>query len=124
MKDRKLVDVSANAGWQDSGIVLQKGMPVHIEVRGTWKVVLETDAAGFVIPEKMRPRASRIHLGSLVGVIASSPSELEKMKPFLIKPGQDFVAKESGRLSMRMFDIQPADNEGALKVLVQNTFGK
>jgi hypothetical protein len=124
MKDRKTVKVQASSGWQDSGAQIVKGMPVHVDVKGTWSVVYETGPDGIVIPEKMKPRDSRIKLGSLIGVIASSPGELETEKPFIVKPGNDFVAEKSGRLYMRMFDIDPTDNQGEVLVLIQSTFGK
>lgn len=124
MKDRELAKVNASAGWQDSGAQLQKGMPVHLEVKGTWKVVYETGPEGIEIPEKLRPRDSRIKLGTLIGVIVSSPSELETSKPFIVKSGADFVAEKSGRLFLRMFDVDPSDNEGEIMVLIQSTFGK
>ncbi|MCC9598957.1 DUF4670 domain-containing protein [Stieleria sp. JC731] len=122
MADRKVIDVDANSGWQDTGVTLQEGMPVHIEVRGTWKVVLETDHQGIDIPEKLRPRDSRIKLGTLIGVVATSPSDLETAKAFPIQPGKDFVNKQTGRLYLRMFDIDPADNEGKIFVGIQSTF--
>ena len=123
MKDRKVIKVEATGGWQDSGAQLIKGMPVHVEVKGTWRVVLETGPEGIEIPEKMKPRDSRIKLGTLIGVIASSPGELETAKPFVVKHGGDFVADASGRLFLRMFDVDPTDNQGEMMVLIQSTFG-
>lgn len=123
LQDRKLVEVQADEGWQDSGAQLVKGMPVHIEVKGTWSVVLETGPEGVQIPDNMKPRDSRIQLGTLIGVIASSATDLEKAKPFLVKPGDDFVADSDGRLFLRMFDIDPSDNQGKMFVLIQSTFG-
>ena len=99
-------------------------MPVHVEVKGTWNVVLETGPEGVQIPEKLKPRDSRIKLGTLIGVIAASPSELDKAKPFIVKSGADFVADKSGRLFLKMFDIEPSDNQGEMLVLIQSTFGK
>ncbi|QEF99015.1 hypothetical protein Mal15_30740 [Stieleria maiorica] len=124
MRDRQLVRVEANSGWQDSGAQLQKGMPVHVEVQGTWKVVLETGPEGVEIPEKMKPRDSRIKLGTLIGVIASTPGDLETAKPFVVKNGGDFVADNSGRFFLKMFDLDPTDNQGEMMVLIQSTFGK
>ncbi|MEO1524616.1 MAG: hypothetical protein AAFX06_04230 [Planctomycetota bacterium] len=124
LKDRKLVTVLAADAWQDSGIILQEGMPVHIEVKGTWQVVLETGAEGVEIPEKMRPRDPRIKLGSLIGIVAKSASDLETAKPFPIRSGDDFVNKEAGRLFLRMYDLDPSDNQGKLLVLIQSTFAK
>jgi tetratricopeptide (TPR) repeat protein len=124
MQDRKLTEVQAAAGWQDSGATLVKGIPVRVDVKGTWSVVVETGPEGVQIPNDLKPRDSKIRLGTLVGVIASSSAELEKAEPFPIKPGDDFVAKENGRLFLRMFDIDPSDNQGKLYVLIQSTFGK
>ena len=122
MRNRKITEVKATESWQDSGAVLQKGMPVHIEVKGTWKVVLETGPEGFDIPDKLWPRDSRVKIGSLIGVIVSSTSELDSARPFLVQSGTDFVADKSGKLYLRMFDTEPADNEGRMLVMVQSTF--
>ena len=124
MQDHKLVTVSASQMWQDSGVVLEKGMPVHTEVKGTWQLVLETGPDGIQIPEEGRLRDPRIKLGSLLGVIASSPAEIDEAKPFVVKPGNDFVTDKSGRLFLRMYDYDPSDNSGEMKVLVQSTFAQ
>lgn len=124
MQDRQLTDIEANQQWQDTGVVLQEGMPVHIEVKGSWKVVFETGPAGIEIPEKMQPRDNRIKLGTLIAVVANSPSELSEERPFVVENGMDFTAKKTGRLYMRMFDIDPSDNDGKMYVLIQSTFAK
>lgn len=122
LQDRKVIQVQANQAWQDTGVMLREGMPVHIEVKGTWKVVYETGPKGIEIPPKMRPQDNRIKLGSLNAVIVNSPADLEEAKPFLLDDGDDFIAKQSGRVFLRMFDIEPADNEGSLFVMIQSTF--
>jgi hypothetical protein len=122
-QDRKLTDVLANKGWQDSGATLRKDMPVHIEIKGTWKVVYETGPKGIEIPDEFRPRDNRIKLGTLIAVIVNSPAELAEERPFVLSDGQDFVAKKTGRLYLRMFDVDPTDNEGKLYVMIQSTFG-
>jgi hypothetical protein len=123
-QDRKLVNVAANQLWQDSGAVLQEGMPVHVEIKGTWKVVYETGPEGIEIPQEMRPKDGRIKLGTLIAVIANSPSELVEANPFVLENGKDFTARQTGRLYLRMFDVDPSDNEGAMYVLIQSTFAK
>ena len=114
--------MKANQMWQDSGATLLQDMPVHVEIKGTWKVVYETGPKGIEIPPDLRPRDSRIKLGTLIAVIANSPAELAEERPFILDDGKDFVAKKSGRLYLRMFDVDPSDNEGSLYVLIQSTF--
>lgn len=122
VRDRKLAEVKANQAWQDSGVTLQQGMPVQIKLNGTWKVVFETGPKGLQIPDELRPKDGRIKLGTLIGTIATSPQELAEGRPFILEDGKDFIAKKSGRLYLRMFDIDPSDNEGKIMVLVQSTF--
>ncbi|GAA4458246.1 hypothetical protein [Novipirellula rosea] len=122
VQDRKLTEVVANRGWQDSGVTLVQGMPVHMEVKGAWKVVVETDAKGVEIPNEIKPKSSDIKLGTLIGVIATSPSELDTEKPFVVAKQLDFINKKTGRLFLKMFDIDPSDNEGKIHVLIQSTF--
>ncbi|MGV3484711.1 MAG: hypothetical protein ACO1RT_09865, partial [Planctomycetaceae bacterium] len=107
-----------------SGATLAEGMRVHVEVKATWKVVYETGPQGIEIPEEARPRDNRIKLGTLIAVVANSPAELAEAKPFVLDNGTDFIAKANGRLYLRMFDIDPADNDGKLLVLIQSTFLK
>lgn len=122
LQDRKVKEVLANQQWQDSGVTLREGMPVHVEVKGTWKVIYETGPKGIEIPAKMKPQDGRIKLGSLIAVIVNSPNELADAKPFVIQDRDDFIAKKSGRLFFRMFDVDPTDNEGSLYVMIQSTF--
>ncbi len=124
LSDRRLTDVEANQQWQDCGVMLQQGMPVRIEVKGTWKVVYETGPKGIEIPEEFRQRDNRIKLGTLIGAVANTPAELAEAKPFVVENGMEFNAKQTGRLYLRMFDVDPTDNEGKLYVLIQSTFGK
>lgn len=121
-QDRKLANIFANKAWQDSGVTLREGMPVQVEVKGTWKVAFETGPAGLEIPNELRPKDNRIKLGTLIGVIANSPAELTEGQPFVVSGGMSFNAKKTGRLYLRMFDINPLDNEGSMYVLIQSTF--
>ena len=124
LSDRKLTKVAAAGEWQDTGANIQKGMPIQFEVKGTWKVVYETDAEGIQIPNELKPRDGRIKLGTLIGVIATKPSDLKEEKPFIVKTGKEMIAERSGRLFLRMFDIDPMDNEGEIYVLTRSNFGK
>ena len=122
-QDRKVVEVQANRDWQDTQINLIAGNPVHIEAKGSWFVVNETGPDGLEIPKEIDPKNNKIKLGTLIGMIVSQP-DLTKLKPFPIGTGTDFIAPESGRLVLRMFDVDPKDNKGSLTVLIQSTFGR
>jgi hypothetical protein len=124
VQDRQIATVMASQEWQDSGATLVEGMPVHVEVKGTWKVAYETGPKGIELPEDKKPRDPRIKLGTLIAVIANSQNEIESERPFPLDNGQDFIAKKSGRLFLRMFDLDPSDNDGKMLVLIQSTFGK
>lgn len=124
VQDKQVKRVMADQMWQDSGVTLREGMPVQVEVKGTWKVVYETDAKGIEIPQDKRPHDSRIKLGTLIATIVASPAELKEAKPFILKGGEHFIAKKSGRLFLRMFDVDPSDNEGSIYVQVTSTFYK
>lgn len=93
-QDRKLTDVLATQGWQDSGVTLREGMPVQIEVKGSWKVVFETGPEGLELPNELRPKDNRIKLGTLIGVIANTPVELNEGQPFVVTSGMSFNAKK------------------------------
>ena len=45
-QDRKIVEVLANQGWQNTGIVLSQGKPVKIVASGAWEVVNRTGPDG------------------------------------------------------------------------------
>jgi hypothetical protein len=118
--DRKVMDVMANKGWQDTGVNLIAGKPVVIEAKGTWTFRLssEISAAGMEIPKELRDFA----IGALVGVIVQGNSK--DFKPFLVGAKKEFEAPQSGRLLLRMYDYNPDDNEGKLSVTIQSTFAK
>lgn len=122
--DRKVAEVYASRSWQDTGATLVQGMPVHVEIKGTWKVVVETGPDGVTIPAEMRPDSSKIRLGTLIAVIANSASDLEDAKPFVMNAEENFIAPKSGRLFLRMFDIDPSDNDGKLYVMIQSSFAR
>jgi len=122
VQDKQLTQVLANQAWQDSGVSLVEGMPVHVEIKGIWKVAYETGPSGIEIPEGQRPRDNRIKLGTLIAVIANNPTDLAEGQPFVLD--NDFIAKKTGRLYLRMFDIDPKDNDGKLLVMIQSTFQK
>ena len=111
-------NVKANEGWQDTGIDLIANKPVVITATGTWVFTLEaeTTAEGLSIPEELRD----FNPGCLIGMVPES--EAGKAKPFTIGPQKQFIAERSGRLLLRMYDTNPRDNSGALKVEIKGTF--
>lgn len=123
-EDKKFTEVQANLGWQDSGVTLQEGIPAMLDVRGTWTLVHETGPEGIEIPNEMRVPDQRVKLGSLIGIIATSPEDLTKGRPFLVRPGHEFKAPKTGRLFFRMYDIDPSDNAGKMAVQIQSTFAE
>lgn len=123
-QDRKVFKVEADKAWQDSGVELTTGMPVKIEVKGSWKVTIESGPDGIEIPKELKPSDNRIRWGTLIAAIVSGPSELADAKPIRLETGTEFVVKSGGKLYLRMFDIDPSDNEGEILVLIQSTFAK
>jgi hypothetical protein len=111
------VMVKADESWQDTGIDLVAGKPVTIVATGTWTFHLEveTNADGLTIPKELRD----FNPGCLIGMI---PQPDGKAAPFMIGPSKQFLAERSGRLFLRMYDTDPRDNAGQLKVELRGTF--
>ncbi len=115
---RVQVTIRADQGWQDTGVILQPGKPVTILARGSWVVRMQHQVGpdGIAIPKELRD----FNLGALVGIVASK--DPKKQKPFLVGSRLSFVPREPGRLFLRMYDSNPADNEGSLTVVIQGSF--
>lgn len=115
---KTLVTVKADTAWQDSGIELIEGKPITIQVSGTWvfHLEVETSADGLTIPKELRD----FPLGCLVGMIPSDDPKLAK--PFVLGSGKQFISDRSGKLFLRMYDTDPRDNRGSLKVEIHGTF--
>lgn len=113
-----LVTVKADTDWQDTGIELVEGKPIIIQVSGTWvfRLEVETTADGLTIPKELRD----FPLGCLVGMIPSDDPKLAK--PFVLGSGKQFISDRSGKLFLRMYDTDPRDNRGSLKVEIHGTF--
>lgn len=120
-QDKRLVRVSAKEAWQDTGIKLIAGMPVHILAKGSWTLSHEMGPEGLVIPDEFKLKDNRIKLGTLIGAISQS-GNAQDARPFRIGDATDFTADSNGTLFLRMYDIDPADNDGMMMVLVRSTF--
>ncbi len=115
---KTFVTVKADTDWQDSGIELIEGKPIIIQVSGTWvfRLEVETSADGLSIPKELRD----FPLGCLVGMIPSDDPKLAK--PFVLGSGKQFISDRGGKLFLRMYDTDPRDNRGALKVEIHGTY--
>lgn len=119
--EKKLVDVFANKGWQDTGINVLEGKPLTIRANGEWviRMTYTLSPDGIEIPKELRD----FPLGSLVGVISES-ADLSEAKPFLVGKEKSMEPGVSGRLFLRMYDGNPDDNTGRIGVIVEGTFKK
>jgi hypothetical protein len=119
--EKKLFDVYANKGWQDTGIQVIQGRPISFHSTGQWtfKMTYNLQADGLEIPKELRD----FPLGSLIGLIAESTTDKD-VKPFLVGADKSFEAPKSGRLFLRIYDSDPEDNTGRIGVVVEGTFKK
>lgn len=112
-------DILASEGWQDTGIDVMPDKPVTITAAGRWtfQLQVETNAEGITIPKELRD----YNLGCLIGVI-KSPGDPEGNTPFVVGPQKHLMPERGGRLFLRMYDTDPRDNDGSLKVEIRGTF--
>ncbi|HEX4130129.1 MAG TPA: hypothetical protein VHZ24_08805 [Pirellulales bacterium] len=117
--ERKQLDVMANKGWQDTGVVVAAGMPIHIRADGSWtfRMTHEVSGDGMAVPEELQ----EFKLGALVGMVDDGTSSNE-IKPFLVGSQYEFTAEKTGKLMLRMYDTDPSDNQGKLNVTIAGTF--
>jgi len=116
--NRMTFQVWANRGWQDTGVVALAGRPLAIRAQGQWTFTLKAPLgpAGMGIPKELRD----FNLGCLVGVIDTGKKD--EMKPFVVGETKSFAAEKTGPLYLRMWDIDPEDNQGSLQVEILGTF--
>ncbi|MEX2558657.1 MAG: hypothetical protein WD403_02030 [Pirellulales bacterium] len=115
---RRTIEVHANKGWQDTGVVLIAGKPVSVHAEGSWSFRMSHQLGpdGMEIPEELRD----FNLGSLVGLVAAG--DPEEARPFFIGSSKEFRAPLSGPLMLRMYDSDPSDNAGKLSIEIRGTF--
>lgn len=116
--ERRVFDVQANKGWQDTGVHLIAGKPVRIQADGSWlfRMSHQLGPDGMSIPKELRD----FNLGSLIGLVAVG--DPKDARPFFIGSEIEFTADTSGPLLLRMYDSDPADNSGKLNVEIRGTF--
>lgn len=120
-KESKSLIVKATEGWQDAGINLIKDRPLTIRADGSWTFAIkqELSADGMEVPKELK----EFNWGALVGIIRSS-GDAEESKPFVIGKETEITPEKAGRLYLRMYDYDPTDNKGQLRVELQGTFEK
>jgi hypothetical protein len=114
------MNVQADEAWQDTGVIVIPGKPVRIRAAGYWTfgLRLRLTPEGIRIPEELR----EFNLGSLIAVVDTG--DPEDLKPFVVGNDKSFEAEKPGRLMLRMYDISPEDNEGALQVEIRGSFAR
>jgi hypothetical protein len=116
--EKATTSVDAAKEWQFSGVTVLEGKPIAIRATGDWTFVLQAKISpdGIPIPEELR----EFNLGTLIGYIDTGDRENDK--PFAIGNGTSFIAEQTGKLYLRMYDSNPKDNEGSLKIEFSGTF--
>lgn len=119
--EKKTLTVKATDGWQDTGINLIANRPLSIRADGIWtfRMEIDVDADGMEIPKELKD----FNLGCLVGKIVSG-GNADENQPFMVGKEIELTPEQPGRLYLRMYDSDPRDNKGLLKVEVQGTFEK
>ena len=116
--DNATFTVRADQGWQDTGLTLDAGKPITIRASGNWTFTLTAELTpdGMQIPEDLRD----YNLGCLMGLIDTG--NRNDFEPFVVGSEHSFTAQKGGRLFLRMYDVDPKDNSGTLKVEFKGTF--
>lgn len=116
--NKKLVTIEAKEGWQDTGIDVTEGSPIAFRAEGMWLLVHESDANGLEIPREIRD----YKLGSLIGVVAKSATPDKDTVPFTIGTQKQMNVPQTGRLLLKMHDVNNEDNRGQLRVEISGNF--
>ncbi len=127
-ENKKVVKVMANQSWQNTGLAVQEGKPVAIEVKGEWvfKMTRTVGPEGLAMPDEMK----RFPLGALIGVIAgddgggaaakknAKQQERDLNRPFLVGDEKVFTPNATGVLFLKIHDTEENDNQGQLTVTI------
>lgn len=116
--NKKVVTIEAKDGWQDTGIDVTEGSPIAFRAEGMWLLVHESDANGLEIPREIRD----YKLGSLIGVVAKSATPDKDTVPFTIGTQKQMNVPQTGRLLLKMHDVNNEDNRGQLRVEISGNF--
>ncbi len=126
-ENKKVLKVMANQTWQNTGLAVQEGKPVAIEVKGEWvfKMTRTVGPEGLEMPDEMK----RFPLGALIGVIAgdeggaaagkkAKQQERDLNRPFLVGGEKVFTPNATGVLFLKIHDTEESDNQGQLTVTI------
>jgi hypothetical protein len=115
---RANVSIYANKGWQDTGIMVAEGKPFQIYATGKWNFRLshEVSADGMEVPKELRD----FNPGSLVGKIEDG--DPKGNKPFFVGSNYSHTPNKTGKLLLCMYDADPSDNVGEMKVVITGSF--
>lgn len=116
--NKKMIVVEAREGWQDTGINVTEGSPIAFRAEGMWLLVHESDANGLEIPREIRD----YKLGSLIGVVAKSATPDKDTVPFTIGTQKQMSVPQTGRLLLKMHDVNNEDNRGSMRVEIMGNF--
>jgi len=116
--NKVIFTVEAREGWQDTGIDVIEGSPLAFRSEGQWLLVHESDANGLEIPREIRD----YKLGSLIGVVAKSATPDKDTVPFTIGTQKRMTVPQTGRLLLKMHDLNNEDNRGQVRVEITGNF--
>jgi hypothetical protein len=121
--ERKIIEVQANKGWQDTGIDVAEGRPLQFRADGKWHLLMDypkLSPEGIEIPKELR----KFNLGSLIGLVvppdmtpaeamrraaeADSADETKAEEP---KPEQPAAAPAEGEAKADAADTSVATTE-------------
>ncbi len=115
---RANVSIYASKGWQDTGVIVAENKPFQIYATGKWNFRLshEVSADGMEVPKELRD----FNPGSLVGKI--DDGDPKGGKPFFVGSSYSNTPNKTGKLWLCMYDADPTDNVGEMKVVITGSF--
>lgn len=122
----RTVTIEANEWWQDTGVRVIAGKPVHIMADGVWTLHMTQRTGPGGLDMASLPKGCK--LGSLIGVIVKpgvarpSSEDTAEMKPFAIGNETQFTAERSGALWVAMCAANHKDNTGQIRVQITGRF--
>jgi hypothetical protein len=125
------VEVDSARGWVNTGLIVTRDKPVHLESKGTYKFILNDDLGpnGFASRDTMRDLVSGVPTGGLMGMVVAAPqggnrNRSEEPRPFFIGERQEVTPKDTGLLWLKL-NVPPSSKcIGKVKVTVTGNFSR